>query len=345
MQQRTNASPLIHPSVALVDAEPALPSIPPCEHIAGNEKMIRKALQLQQEMAGAFDLTADCEDGAVVGHEREHAAMVARLLSEAPPARVVLGAGSAAARVGVRIHDIDSPHWREDVATLIGEAGDRIAYMTLPKVRGASDAARMQDWIVRRTAVAGLARVPALHVLVETHGALQDIQRIAALPGLETLDFGLLDFVSAHQGALGADAMRSPMQFEHPLLVRAKTEIVAAALAHGVVPAHNVSRALRDEAATFADAKRAREQFGFLRMWSIHPAQIAPIVAAMQPGLEEVGEAARILLAAQRVGWGPIGEGGDLHDRASYRQCWSVLQRAVAARMPVPEEARAAFFD
>jgi citrate lyase subunit beta/citryl-CoA lyase len=39
--------------------------------------------------------------------------------------------------------------------------------------------------------------------------------------------------------------MLSPGQFEHPLIVRAKCEIAAAALANGVVPSHNVTTELQ----------------------------------------------------------------------------------------------------
>jgi citrate lyase subunit beta/citryl-CoA lyase len=138
--------------------------------------------------------------------------------------------------------------------------------------------------------------------------------------------------------------MRSPLQFEHPLLVRAKTEIVAAALANGVVPVHNVSLTLRDEAAVRQDAFLARTRFGFLRMWSIHPAQIRPIVEAMRPDDAEVDRAGRILLAAQRAAWGPIDHEGELHDRASYRHCWTVVQRAHAGGMQLAQEVANAFF-
>ena len=70
-----------------------------------------------------------------------------------------------------------------------------------------------------------------MHVLIETHGALRDVWQIAALPGVESIDFGLMDFVSGHHGAIPASAMRSPGQFEHRLIARAKAEVVAAALA------------------------------------------------------------------------------------------------------------------
>jgi citrate lyase subunit beta/citryl-CoA lyase len=138
--------------------------------------------------------------------------------------------------------------------------------------------------------------------------------------------------------------MRSPGQFEHALVARAKAEVVAAALAHGVIPAHNVTLDLKNVYQTHADARRAREDFGFLRMWSIYPAQIQPIVDAMAPDFREVAQACDILLAAQRASWGPIQHGGDLHDRATYRYFWELVQRAKLSGQKLSEAATAAFF-
>ncbi len=189
-----------------------------------------------------------------------------------------------------------------------------------------------------------MKRAIPIHVLVETHGALHDAWDIAKLDGVQVLDFGLMDFVSGHHGALASSNMRSPGQFEHPLIARAKTEIVACALAHGVVPAHNVSLELKNPYSVFRDAWRARTEFGFLRMWSIHPSQIQPIVDAMKPDLREVVDAAGILLAAQRANWGPIQYSGELHDRATYRYFWELLQKAQVTGVKVPDEAAKAFF-
>ena len=48
--------------------------------------------------------------------------------------------------------------------------------------------------------------------------------------------------------------MKSPGQFDHELLRRAKSHVVAAALANGVVPAHNVTLDLKNFKQTFMDA-------------------------------------------------------------------------------------------
>ena len=55
---------LEHPNSALFQGEKPFPIIPACEHFAGSEKLITKALELQNKMGGLFDITMDCEDGA-----------------------------------------------------------------------------------------------------------------------------------------------------------------------------------------------------------------------------------------------------------------------------------------
>ena len=325
-----------HPGEALFAGEKALPAIAACDHYAGAEKLMRKALELQARLGPVFDLTCDCEDGAAAGQEAQHAQMVVEVLKAPRDAR---------ARVGVRIHDYTHPHWRKDLDTIVAGAGDALSFVTLPKCTGAAQAAEMIAYLQERAQGAKVARGIPVHILVETHGALHEAWALAALPHVEGLDFGLMDFVSGHHGAIHGSNIRSPGQFEHPLIVRAKTRIAAAALAHGVVPGHNVSLDLKNPYNVFRDAWRAKNEFGFLRMWSIHPSQIQPIVDAMKPDLGEVTDAANILLAAQRASWGPISYQGELHDRATYRYYWTLLQKARVTGVAVPDEAAAAFFD
>lgn len=324
-----------HPAQALFQGEKTFPALSACEHFCGSEKLILKAMDLQQELGPIFDITCDCEDGAPAGNELQHAAMVADLINSQR---------NAFGQAGVRIHDPSHPCWKQDVDVVVGQAAERLAYVTIPK---ATHVAQVEEVIAHVQAVAsraGRSRGVPIHVLVETHGALEAAFRLAALPHVQVLDFGQMDFVSGHHGAIPAAAMRSPGQFEHALLVRAKARLVAAALAHGVVPAHNVCLNLKDESVIHGDAARARSQFGFLRMWSIHPAQIRPIVDAMRPSFDEVQDAAEILCAAQDVSWGPIQYQGELHDRATYRYFWTVLERAKATGIELPAQALSRFF-
>ena len=328
-------NPVRHPSQVLFAGEKPFPMMPAVDHYAGSEKLISKALQLQAELGPIFDITCDCEDGAPAGADRQHAEMVADF---------VMSDANRHGRVGARIHDIAHPAWQQDIEIIVGHAGQRLAFVTLPKVSG-SDDVRVQLRELRRASVAaGLTRSIPVHVLIETHGALRAVWEIAAMPEVESLDFGLMDFVSGHHGAIPGSAMLSPGQFEHPLVVRAKCEIAAAALANGVVPSHNVTTELRDLDVIRRNAERARNEFGFLRMWSIHPKQILPIVEAMRPDFSEVEAAAAILIAAQDCDWGPIQYHGQLHDRASYRYYWELLARAQATGMPLGDAAQTRFF-
>jgi len=326
----------LHPDDVLYQgAGKPFPALNACEHYAGNEKLLHKALDLQAELGPVFDITGDCEDGAPAGREREHAAMIAAIVSSED---------NRYDRIGARIHDVTHPAWRDELDTLIGAAGDRLAYLVLPKPECADDALTQISALDDARRRHGVARVIPVHVLIETPGALREAWEIARLPHVESLDFGLMDFVSAHHGAIPASAMRSPGQFAHPLISRAKANIAAAALGNGVVPSHNVTTEIRDPAVVRDDARRARLEFGYLRMWSIHPAQIKPIIEAMQPDFAEVVDAAAILVAAQDADWGPIQQEGKLHDRASYRYYWDLLRRAVAVGMAVPEAVRHRFF-
>jgi citrate lyase subunit beta/citryl-CoA lyase len=318
----------MHPSEVLFQGKRPPVSIPVCDHYAGSEKLIRKSIALQQELGPVFDITLDCEDGASAGNEEAHARLVASILGSED---------NRFNRLGARVHDVTSDWFEKDVA-IICEQAARLAYLVVPKVDSVADVEDALKIINRHAMKAGRDNLP-VHVLIETHGALADVHAIAALPQVECLSFGIMDFVSAHYGAIPGSAMRSPGQFTHPLVVRAKLEIAAACHAYGKVPSHSVTTEIKDTAVVAGDAQRASSELGFTRMWSIHPNQIKPILKSLAPRVSEVHEAASILIEAQNVQWGPIQHNGRLHDRASYRYYWTILQRAKLSGLPLPESA------
>ena len=90
-----------HPDTVLFQGEKPFPILPVVDHYAGSEKLMRKALALQQELGPVFDITCDCEDGAHAGAEAAHASMAAGL---------IMSDDNRFGRVGARIHDITHPH-------------------------------------------------------------------------------------------------------------------------------------------------------------------------------------------------------------------------------------------
>ena len=322
------------PRDVLFGAGESAPALPVCDHYCGVEARMLKSLQLQAELGPVFDVTLDNEDGAPVGGELEQAQLISELLASAH---------NRYGRVGVRLLPVSHPRFA-DVATTVLRSAVAPAYLMLPKPQGLAD---VQAAALAIDALGGAA-VP-LHALVETHGALQDVHAIAAHLRIESLSFGLMDFVSAHRGAIPKSAMgvASPGgQFDHPLVLRAKLEIAAACHAHGKTPSHCVVTEFKDTRALQVAAETACRRLGYTRMWSIHPSQVRTIVDAFAPTAAEVDQALEIILAAQAAHWAPTRWRDTLHDRASYRYFWHVIERAHRTSLAggLPAEWRLAWF-
>ena len=320
-----------HPRDVLLGAQAGRILLPVCDHYSGVEARMRKSLQLQAEMAQdfgtcVFDVTLDCEDGAPVGGEAEHAALVTELALSTTAAR-------PDARVAVRVHPVDHPSFEADMALIAGQAGSRLTHIMVPKVESVADVERAQAALLQ----AGAVNLP-LHVLIESPGAVHRAFDIAAHPRVQSLSFGLMDFVSAHGGAIPADGMGVEGQFTHPLVVRAKLEMASACHAYGKVPSHCVVTEFKNTDAIRMAAHKASRELGYTRMWSIHPDQIRPILEAMAPSEAQIDQASAIILAAHAAQWAPISHAGQLHDRASYRFFWQLLERAHQTGRRVPKE-------
>ena len=320
-----------HPRDVLLGAQAGRILLPVCDHYSGVEARMRKSLQLQAEMAQefgtcVFDVTLDCEDGAPVGGEAEHAALVTELALTTTAAR-------PDARVAVRVHPVDHPSFEADMALIAGQAGSCLSHIMVPKVETVADVERAQAALLQ----AGAADLP-LHVLIESPGAVHRAFDIAAHPRVQSISFGLMDFVSAHAGAIPAEGMGIEGQFTHPLVLRAKMDIASACHAYGKVPSHCVVTEFKNTDAIRMAAQKAARELGYTRMWSIHPDQIRPILEAMAPSEAQVDQASEIILAAQQAQWAPISHAGQLHDRASYRFFWQLIERAHQTGRSLPSE-------
>lgn len=343
---------MTHPRDVLLGAQGAAGLLPVCDHYSGVEARMVKSLQLQAEMTQefgvcVFDVTLDCEDGAPVGGERDQANLVVALANAAHDAPNLV-ANKLRRRIGARLHAVDHPAFAADVDIVVGGAAQSLSYIMVPKVESLADV---------ETAVAAIdaAERPGqrdgdlpLHVLIESAAAAHRAFEIAAHPRVQSISFGLMDFVSAHAGAIPHTAMgvrnqddsETLDQFHHPLVVRAKLEIASACHAAGKVPSHCVVTELRDTSVVERSAHTAATSFGYTRMWSIHPSQIRPILRAFTPSETDIELAARIVEQASLADWAPISVDGKLHDRASFRYFWQVLERAYQTGCALPEPVR-----
>ncbi len=341
---------MTHPREILLGAQAATGLLTVCDHYSGVEARMVKSLALQAQMAEefgrcVFDVSLDCEDGAPVGGEDLHARMVVSLANQAYCAHENVANANLkkSRRIAARVHPVDHPAFRSDIQTLVEGAGEVWCHLMIPKVESVADIELAVRTIDQAALNLNRAAPIPLHALIESANAVQNAFAIAAHPRVQSLSFGMMDFVSSHGGAIPASALDVVSsagklgQFEHPLITRAKLEISSACHASGKVPSHSVITEFSDMGAMKAAALRASREFGFTRMWSIHPSQIRPILEALAPGTGEIEEAADIVVAAENAQWAPIKAAGRLHDRASYRYYWQVLERAgqTGRAMPV----------
>ena len=113
----------------------------------------------------------------------------------------------------------------------------------------------------------------------------------------------------------------------------------------GVVPAHNVTLDLKN---TYATYRRRQARARRVRL----PAHVVDLPGAdpADRRRDEARATARsktavaILLAAQDANWGPIQYAGELHDRATYRYFWELVQKARVTGVQLPADAVERFF-
>jgi len=107
------------------------------------------------------------------------------------------------------------------------------------------------DALGKHSARNGLSRTIPFCVLIETPSAVHDAWAIASLPGIASLDFGTLDFVSAITVPSRFRRWKVPASSITRCCVTPRPKC-AAALAHAIVPAHGVTRSLDDPDIVYA---------------------------------------------------------------------------------------------
>ncbi|MFB9950553.1 HpcH/HpaI aldolase/citrate lyase family protein [Rhizobium puerariae] len=160
-------------------------------------------------------------------------------------------------------------------------------------------------------ALAATSSTPLL-ALIETARGLAEARQIAALPGVERLIFGSVDFCAD----LGCAHTREALRY-------ARSELVMSSrLAELSAPVDGVTTAIGEIELVMEDARHALE-LGFGGKLAIHPKQIAPILAGFSPEAWEVDWANRVLAS---------GDGAARVDGAMVDEPVRMRARAILAR-------------
>ncbi|MDT7580537.1 MAG: malyl-CoA/(S)-citramalyl-CoA lyase, partial [Pseudonocardiales bacterium] len=96
-----------------------------------------------------------------------------------------------------RINSLDSPWALDDLTTLVGEIGDRLDVIMVPKVQGAEDIAYLDRLLAQLEARAGLTRPLLVHAILETARGVVNIEEVCgASPRMQGLSLGPADLAA-----------------------------------------------------------------------------------------------------------------------------------------------------
>lgn len=228
----------------------------------------------------------------------------------------------------VRINDLDTPYFLDDVLAMVEAGADGLVVPKTNTVEGI----RFVDKLVS-LAEERAGREPGSVVLlplIEQPQAIGNAFSLAqASPRLAGMAFGHGDF-SLAMGIAAAPSIDG-------IVLHARCQVVTAAKAAGIVPIDNVYLDIRDAAGLEAETRQGK-QLGYEGKACIHPSQVEPVNAVYTPTAEEVAYARDLVAAFEQAvaeGKGAVAFQGRMIDGPIADIERIVLERAKAAGMPL----------
>jgi malyl-CoA/(S)-citramalyl-CoA lyase len=251
-----------------------------------------------------------------------------------------------------RVNSLDSPWMLDDITTLVGEIGDRLDVIMIPKVEGPEDIHYVDRLLAQLEARAGLQRPLLVHAILETARGVADVEEIcAASPRMQGLSLGPADLAAnrrmkttrvggGHPDYLvradpeGDDASAPRPTYQQDLWHYTIARMVDACVMNGILPYYGPFGDIQDTVAC-EDQFRNAYLLGCVGAWSLHPVQIDIAKRVFTPRPADVAHAQRVI-DAMGDGTGAIMLDGKMEDDASVKQCKVVVElaRQLAARDP-----------
>jgi malyl-CoA/(S)-citramalyl-CoA lyase len=252
-----------------------------------------------------------------------------------------------------RVNELASPYVLDDLTQIVGEIGDKIEVIMVPKVEGAQDIHYVDRLLAQLEAKAGLQRPILVHAILETAQGVANLEEIAcASPRIQGMSFGPADARGLHAARGGGhpgyrtiadpdpddpDAPRASYQQDpwHYSIAR----MVDACTSVGALPFYGPYGDIRDLEGCETQF-RASFLLGCVGAWSLHPAQIAIAKRVYSPDPDEVAFAKKVIAAI------PDGRGvhmidGKMQDDATWKQCKVMVNLAEMLAKKDPELAEA----
>ena len=229
----------------------------------------------------------------------------------------------------VRVNAVDSEWYADDIVAVVGEAGDRIDCLMLPKAEFLEEVRSVDDALGQLERKHGIERRIGLELQIESARGMDRVSEIAAASSrTETLVLGPGDLAaSLRMPELTIGAMRDyPGDFWHFFVAR----MVTAARAYGLQPIDGPYAAISDTDGLRESARRSAA-LGCDGKWAIHPSQLATINDVFTPSQKQIDRAAEILDAYDRATdrqTGAVRLGDEMIDEATRKMAAVVMERA-----------------
>ena len=236
-----------------------------------------------------------------------------------------------------RVNSLDSPWFLDDVMRLVGEIGNRLDVIMIPKVEGPWDIHYVDRLLAQLETRHKVQRPILVHALLETALGVTNVEEIcAASPRMQGVSFGPADLAASRRmkttrigGGHPAYLVRSDPDPKNPQAPRAVAQqdpwhysiarMVDACTSTGALPFYGPFGDISDPQGC-EDQFRAAFLLGCVGAWSLHPSQIAIAKKVFSPPPEEVAFAKRVL-EAMPDGRGVLMLDGKMQDDATWKQC------------------------
>ena len=303
-----------------------------------NEKVRAKAA----ELAGQVDV--------ILGNLEDAIPVEAKIAAREGVIAMAKAANFGTTGLWVRVNALNSPWFLDDMTRLVGEIGDKLDVVMIPKVEGDWDIHFVDQYLALLEARHGLMRPILVHAILETAQGVNNVASIAAAsPRMHGMSLGPADLAASRAmkttrvggghpdykvladasepGAARLSAQQDPW---HYTIAR----MVDACAANGIKPFYGPFGDFSDPAACEAQFRNAF-LLGCVGAWTLHPSQIAIAKKVFSPDPAEVAFARKIL-AAMPDGSGAVMIDGKMQDDATWKQAKVLvdLARLVAAKDP-----------
>jgi malyl-CoA/(S)-citramalyl-CoA lyase len=312
---------------------------------ASNEKMAAKVPDMAKQ---ADILLGNLEDAVPV--DRKEAAREGLV-------RVGQSVDFGDTQLWTRVNSLDSPWVLDDLLRLVGEIGDKLDVIMVPKVEGAWDIHYVDRLLAQLEGRFGVKRPILVHAILETALGVTNLEEIAAAsPRMQGMSFGPADLAASRRmkttrvggGHPGYRVIEDPDP-DNPDAPRATAQqdpwhysiarMVDACTSAGLLPFYGPYGDIKDVEGCETQF-RAAFLLGCVGAWSLHPVQIDIAKKVFSPPADEVAFAKKVIEAI------PDGRGvhmidGKMQDDATWKQCKVMVELAEMLAKKDPELAEA----